>query len=135
MSYPAGLEAFFASKDGLKIQSPVPGSSETKVTARVGSDEKEAHKEPTGSPSKPDGEAKASSPPQRSASPCTSCPMCSRSFPIEVMEHLFGEPFWQQLKIQELEEHAARCCGAEEEETTANCPICDLELQVNMGLP
>ena len=80
MSFPAGLEAFFASKDGLKVQSPVPGPSETKATVRVGSDEKEAH----------DGEAKASSPPQRSASPCTSCPMCSRSFPIEVMENLFG---------------------------------------------
>jgi len=113
MSYPAGLEAFFASKDGLKIQSPAPGPSETKVIAREGSDVKETSQEPTGSPGKSGVESKASSSPQRSASPCTSCPLCSRSFPIE-----------------ELEEHAARCCGAEEEDTTANCPICDLELQV-----
>ena len=47
--------------------------------------------------------------------------------------NFFGELFWQQLKMQELEEHAARCCGAEEEETTANCPICDLELQVELN--
>ena len=38
------------------------------------------------------------------------------------------------VENQELEEHAARCCGTEEEKSTAKCPICDLELQVNIGL-
>ena len=91
MSYPAGLEAFFASKDGLKIQSPAPGPSETKVIAREGSDVKETSQEPTGSPGKSGVESKASSSPQRSASPCTSCPLCSRSFPIEVKANFCWE--------------------------------------------
>lgn len=94
MSYPAGLEAFFASKDGLKIQSPVPGPSETKVIAREGSDVKETSQEPTGSPGKSGVESKASSSPQRSASPCTSCPLCSRSFPIEVKANFCWEFLW-----------------------------------------
>jgi len=107
MSFPANLEAFFAAKDGLKVQSPGLSSPVSKAIV-----EKETL-QPTGSTGNPHDEARASSSPPRSASPCTACPLCSKSFPLE-----------------ELEEHAARCCGIEEEETTANCPICGLELQV-----
>ena len=80
MRYPANLEAFFAAKEGLKVQSQESAPSDLKATAEKGSDEKETLK-----PSNRDEEVKASNPPPRSVSPCTSCPLCSKSFPLEVM--------------------------------------------------
>ena len=84
MSFPANLEAFFAAKDGLKVQSPGLGSPVSKAIVEKGSDEKETL-QPTGSTGNPHDEARASSSPPRSASPCTACPLCSKSFPLEVM--------------------------------------------------
>ena len=128
MRFPANLEAFFASKEGLKVQSQ---ESDPKATAEKGSDEKE-----TLQPSISNPGDEAEDPPLRSASPCTSCPLCSKSFPLEVMVNCVLRLIcWVQLEIQELEEHAARCCGTEDEKTTANCPICDLELQVSEVMP
>ena len=123
MRFPANLEAFFAAKDGLKTQSQESVPSGSKATAENGTEEKETFQ----AGGSTDDEVK----PPRSASPCTSCPLCSKSFPLEVIVNcMLRVMCWQRLKIQELEEHAARCCGAEDEKTTANCPICDLELQV-----
>ena len=88
MRFPANLEAFFASKEGLKIQTQESAPPDPKATAGKESDEKEALQPGIASAStsatvSPD---EGVSPP-RSASPCTSCPLCSKSFPLEVMVH------------------------------------------------
>jgi len=112
MSYPTSLEDFFAKKEGLLIKSPGPSTSKEKEAKK--SEKKKTPRKRESVEVKQGLESRASSPVLRSASPCTSCPLCSRTFPLE-----------------ELEEHAARCSGVEEEEeSTANCPICNLELQV-----
>ena len=84
MRFPANLEAFFASKEGLKIQSQESAPPDPKATAEKGSDEKEALKPGIASASVSPDEGVS---PPRSASPCTSCPLCSKSFPLEVMVH------------------------------------------------
>ena len=84
MKFPANLEAFFASKEGLKIQSQESAPPDPKATAGKESDEKEALQPGIASASASPDEGVS---PPRSASPCTSCPLCSKSFPLEVMVH------------------------------------------------
>ena len=84
MRFPANLEAFFASKEGLKIQSQESAPPDPKATAGKESDEKEALQPGIASASASPDEGVS---PPRSASPCTSCPLCSKSFPLEVMVH------------------------------------------------
>ena len=79
MRFPNNLEGFFASKDGLKTQIGEAVSSDSKAAAEKGSCEKKTFQS--------DNEVKASNLPLRSASPCTSCPLCSKSFPLEVMQN------------------------------------------------
>ena len=74
MRFPANLEAFINGKDGLKIASSDPSASKEIV--------EETSKEEQDPPGKP--EFVSSSPP-RSTSPCTICPLCSISFPQEVI--------------------------------------------------
>ena len=83
MSYPASLEDFFAKKEGLLTQqSPGPSASKEKEAEK--SEKKKTPRKRESLVVKQELESRATSPVLRSASPCTSCPLCSRSFPLEV---------------------------------------------------
>ena len=82
MSYPTSLEDFFAKKEGLLIKSPGPSTSKEKEAKK--SEKKKTPRKRESLEVKQGLESRASSPVLRSVSPCTSCPLCSRSFPLEV---------------------------------------------------
>ena len=100
MSYPASLEEFFAKKEGLLTQqSPGPSASKEKEGKKS---EKRTPRKKEGLVVKQELESRASSPVLRSVSPCTSCPLCSRSFPLEVNSNIIHEFMEYFVQLESL---------------------------------
>ena len=102
MSYPEGLEEFFAKKEGLLTQHQSPGPSTSKEKEAKKSEKKKTPRKRGSLVVKQELESRASSPVFRSVSPCTSCPLCSRSFPLEVNSNIIHEFMEYFVQLESL---------------------------------